>query len=173
MNGKMKALLIVSLAFNFAVLAAFTVGWINRSRARDSMPIHHRPLDQIHHRCRRLADRISLPEEKTEQLDRIMRGEDEEHRLVEQRLHEARRELFEMVWAEEPDRARLTEKAGEIAVLQGDMERLFIERLLEARSILDPEEEKRLYDHMKARMDRRMRDESDIHRRPHRDGGRR
>jgi Spy/CpxP family protein refolding chaperone len=173
MNGKLKALLVVSLAFNLSVLAALTYGWVRHSQTGRAPLRHERELDRIDRRCRRLADRISLPGDKAEHLERIMVGEEEEHKLIRDRLHEARGELFEMVWADEPDEQAVMEKVEEVAKLQGELEKLFTQRLLKARSILDPEEEKRFHDHMMRRMDRLFGDEKRPHRYPHRDGGRR
>ncbi len=173
MNGKLKALLVISLAFNLAVLGALTFAWTSNPRIGRTLLRRPGDLDRIDHRCRRLADRISLPDEKAEHLERIMVGEEEEHALIKDRLHEARGELFEMIWAEEPDEEAVMGKVEEVALLQGEMEKLFIQRLLEARSILDPEEEKRFHDHMMRRMDKLFRDKTGRHHIPHRNGGRR
>lgn len=173
MSGKLKAILIISLAFNLAVLAAFTFAWVRHSRFDEPLLHHPGALEQIDRRCRRLANRISLPCEKAEHLERIMVGEEDEHRRVQDRLHEARGELFEMIWAAEPDEEAVMGKAEEVAILQSELEKLFIQRLLKARSILDPEEEKRFYDHMRRRMDRRFYSKTRSHRPPRREEGRR
>ncbi len=172
MSGKLKAILIISLAFNLAVAAAFAFAWVRNSRFDESQLHHPGALDRIDHRCRRLANRISLRGEKAELLERIMVGEEEEQRYIQDRLHEARDELFEMIWSEDPDEKAVLGKVDEVVLLQGELEKLFINRLLKARSILDPEEEKRFHDHMRKRMDRLFRQKTRPHRLPRRDGGR-
>ncbi len=173
MNSKLKAILVISLAFNLAVLSALAFAWVRHSRFDEPLLHHPGELDRIDHRCRRLANRISLPEEKAEHLERIMVGEMDEHRDVQDRLQEARGELFEMIWAAEPDEEAVMGKVEEVALLQGELEKLFINRLLKARSILDPEEEKRFHEHMRRRMDRLFGNKKRPHRPPRRDGGRR
>lgn len=173
MSNKLKAVLIISLAFNVAVLGALAFALISHPRIGEEPRSRRDFRERIDHRCRRLADRIELPDEKARHLERIMLGEEEKHELIKDRLHAARKELFEMAWAEEPDEVALMEKVDEIARLQGELEKLFTQRLLKARSILDPEEEKRFREHMRRRMESHFPENGPRHHIPHRDGGRR
>jgi len=136
MSGKWKVLLILSLVFNIAVLATIVFQWTSLSRMKD---LHIRRPDRetsIGHRCRRLANRIDLPREKSDRFEKIMTGSEEETRAIRERLHETRGELLGLMWESEPREEAVIAKVDEVVALQGELERLLVRRLLEARSIL-------------------------------------
>ena len=171
MSGRWKALLILSLVFNVAVLATITFHWTSMSRIKDR---HIRRPDReatIGHRCRNLASRIDLPPEKSERFEEIMTASEEETRATRERLHEARRELIELMWESEPREEAVFEKVDEVVALQGELERILVRRLLDARSILDPDEAMRLHKHMERRMGTLMHPETRPRRVPRNDGG--
>ena len=171
MSGRWKALLILSLVFNVAVLATITYHWTSVSRVKGLRV--HRPDREatIGRRCRRLASRIDLPPEKSERFEEIMTASEEETRATRDRLHEARGELIELMWEGEPREEAIFEKIDEVVVLQGELERILVRRLLEARSILDPDEAMRLHKHMERRMGALLHPEQHPRRLPHKDGG--
>lgn len=171
MSSKWKVLLILSLVFNVAVLSTIAFHWTSMSRRRD---LHIRRPDReatIGHRCRRLASRLDLPPEKSERFEEIMTASEEETRVIRELLHEARRELIELMWESEPREEAILEKVDEVVGLQGELERILVRRLLEARSILDPEEAMRLHKHMERRMGKLLHPESRPRRVPHSNGG--
>ena len=173
MSAKWKTLLILSLVFNVAVLATIAFHWTSMSRFDD--PRLRRPDRDatIGHRCRRLATRLDLPPEKSKQFEEIMTASEDDTRMVRRRLHEARRQLLELMWESEPREEAISEKIEEIVAMQGELERLLVQRLLEARSILDPDEAMRLHKHMERRMGALSHPEHHPHRVPRDNGGRR
>lgn len=154
MSDRWKAFLILSLVFNIAVIATLAFGLFRMSRV-EQRPAHRRydTKEMMGPRCRRLAEYMELPREKTVHFERIMTGSEERIDSVRTRLREARGQLFELMWAEEPQNDAVLEKVDEVAALQGELERLLIMRLLDARKILDPEEEERFIRHMRNRME--------------------
>ena len=171
MSGKWKALLILSLVFNLAVLATITYHWTTISRGRDLRVKRPGREATIGHRCRRLASRLDLPPEKSERFEEIMTASEEESRAVRTRLHEARGELLGLMWESEPREEAILGKIDEVVELQGELERILVRRLLEARSILDPDEAMRLHRHMERRMGAISHPEHHPRRAPHIDGG--
>ncbi len=173
MSSKWKALLILSLVFNVAVLSTVIYHWSATSKTRD---LHHRRPSRdtsIGHRCRSLANRLDLPPEKAERFEEIMTASEEETRAVRERLRTARSELLELMWESEPREEAIFEKVDEIVALQGELEQILVRRLLETRSILDPDEAMRLHKHMERRMSDIMHPQTRPHRVPRRDGGKR
>lgn len=171
MSSKWKALLILSLVFNLAVLATIAYHWTTMPRVKG---LHVKRPDReatIGRRCRRLASRIDLPPEKSERFEEIMTASEEESRTIRKRLHEARGELIELMWEDAPREEAIFEKVDEVVALQGELERILVRRLLEARSILDPDEAMRLHKHMERRMGALMHPEHHPKRLPHKDGG--
>jgi Spy/CpxP family protein refolding chaperone len=173
MSGKWKALLILSLIFNVAVLSTIIFHWTSTSRTNY---LHHRRPSRetsIGHRCRRLANRLDLPPEKAERFEEIMTASEEETRAVRERLHVTRGELLGLMWESDPREEAVFEKVDEIVALQGELERILVRRLLETRSILDPDEAMRLHKHMERRMGDFMHPESRPRRAPQSNGGKR
>lgn len=173
MSGKWKALLILSLVFNVAVLATVIYHWTATTRTEGP---RHRRLERetsIGHRCRSLANRLDLPPEKAERFEEIMTASEEETGAVRERLRAARGELLGLMWEDEPREEAIFEKVDEIVALQGELERILVRRLLETRSILDPDEAMRLHKHMERRMGDIMHPEHRPRRVPRRDGGKR
>jgi Spy/CpxP family protein refolding chaperone len=173
MSGKWKALLILSLVFNVAVLSTIIYHWNSTSRTKDLR--HRRPSREtsIGHRCRRLANRLELSPEKAERFEEIMTASEGETRAVRDRLHVTRGELLGLMWESEPREEAVFEKVDEIVALQGELERILVRRLLETRSILDPDEALRLHEHMERRMGDFIHPESHPRRVPRRNGGKR
>lgn len=171
MSSKWKALLILSMVFNLAVLATITYHWATMPKVGDLRVRRPDRGATIGHKCRRLASRLELPPEKSERFEEIMTASEEESRAVRVRLHEARGELLGLMWESEPREEAIFEKIDEVIALQGELERILIRRLLEARSILDPDEAMRLHKHMERRMGAISHPEHLPRRAPHFDGG--
>ena len=173
MSGRWKALLVLSLVFNVAVLVTVIYYWTATTRSGDRYHRRSHRETSIRHRCRSLANRIDLPPEKAERFEGIMTASEEETRAVRERLRAARGELLGLMWESEPREEAIFEKVDEIVALQGELERILVRRLLETRSILDPDEALRLHEHMERRMGGNMHPEARPRRVPHRDGGKR
>ena len=172
MSGKWKALLILSLVFNIAVLATIALQWTSMSRMKN---LHIRRPDReasIGRRCRRLASRLDLPRGKSDRFEEIMTGSEEEAQAIREQLHETRGELLGLMWESEPREEAVFAKVDEVVALQGKLERILVQRLLEARSILDPDEAMRLHRHMERRMGAFLHPEPHPRRVPHSNGGR-
>ncbi len=172
MSGRWKVLLVLSLVFNVAVLATITYHWTS---AKETERRHIRRPDReatIGRRCRRLASRLDLPPEKSEKFEAIMMASEEETKAVREQLHTARQELFELLWESEPNEEAILGKVDQVVELQGELERILIRRLLEARTILDPDEAMRLHRHMEHGMGGLMHPDPRRQRVPHVDGGR-
>lgn len=172
MSGRWKALLILSLVFNVAVLATITYHWTSTTETDRR---HIRRPDReatIGRRCRRLANRLDLPPGKAERFEEIMTASEEETKAIREQLHAARRELFELMWESEPSEEAILAKVDRVVELQGELERILVRRLLEARTILDPDEAMRLHEHMERGMGGIMHPDPRQRRVPHIDGGR-
>jgi Spy/CpxP family protein refolding chaperone len=173
MSGKWKALLILSLVFNVAVLATITYQWTSTRKIERR---HIRRPDRettIGHRCRKLANRLDLPPGKAERFEEIMTASEDETKAIREQLHTARGELFGLMWESEPREEAILGKVDQVVELQGELERILIRRLLEARTILDPDEAMRLHEHMERRMGDFMHPESRPRRVPRKNGGER
>ena len=172
MSGRWKALLILSLVFNVAVLATLAFYWASESRIRDYRVRRPARETTIGHRCRRLANRLDLPPEKAQRFEEIMTASEEETKVIREQLRGARRELFELMWESEPREEAILGKVDEVIALQGELERTLVRRLLETRTILDPDEAMRLYRHMERGMGGFDHPERRPNRGSHTDGGR-
>lgn len=172
MSGRWKALLILSLVFNVAVVATLAFYWTAESRDRDYRV--RRPVREttIGHRCRRLASRLDLPPEKARRFEEMMTTSEEETKEMREQLHGARRELFDLIWEGEPREEAILAKVDQVIALQGELERILVRRLLETRTILDPDEAMRLYRHMERGMGGLEHPEHHPKRGPQTDGGR-
>ncbi len=172
MSGRWRALLILSLIFNVAVLATITYHWTSTTgtdRRRIRRPDRE---TTIGNRCRRLANRLDLDPEKARRFEEIMTASEEETKEVRKQLHEARRGLFELMWESEPREEEILEKVDQVVALQGELERILVRRLLEARTILDPDEAMRLHRYMERGMGGFTHPDPRQRRVPHHDGGR-
>jgi Spy/CpxP family protein refolding chaperone len=167
-----KAFLIISLVFNVAVISTLVFGLIRMSRIEESPRRRHYSRERVARRCRSLARDLDLPREKAEQFEQLMTGSEVRTDSVRTRLRSAREELFELIWAESPQYETVMRKVDEVAVLQGEVEKLLIKNILDARSILDPEEEERFLRHMRNRMGPLPHHERRPAGAPHRNGGR-
>jgi Spy/CpxP family protein refolding chaperone len=172
MSSKWKVLLILSLVFNVAVLSTIVFHWTSTSRVKDLRIERSSRETSIGRRCRRLASRLDLPPDKADRFEEIMTASEEETRAIREELHGTREELFDLMWESEPREEAIFEKVDRVVTLQGELERIFVRRLLEARTILDPDEAMRLHKHMERGMGGFMHPDSHRRRAPLDDGGR-
>jgi Spy/CpxP family protein refolding chaperone len=143
-SGKLKAVLIVSLVFNLAVVGAFAYRWTRTPRSSfRGIRTGEEHEEFLRTRSRHLARRLQLPPEKAEHLEQILIESGRQAEETRKRLFEARRELFTILEQEEADRDEIMAKVEEISKLQGELEKHHIQVYLDTRSVLDPEEQER------------------------------
>ena len=163
-NGRLKLVLMISLAFNLAVLAALIFGWVQSRRFEERRVTRtedfRRPFAE---RGRRFARHLDLAPEKEAHLDRIFTENRSMADSLHTRLREARRELMDLIWREEPDEDAVMKKVEEISGMQGELEKLLVKGLLRTGEVLDREERERL-SHLIMRKMQSMR--SGHHKRP-------
>ena len=165
--------MIISLIFSIAVISTLVFGFIRMSRIEERSRRKYHTRETVGRRCRSLAEDMGLSREKAARFERIMTGPEGKSDSVRAQLRETRGELFELIWSETPRYEDVMRKVDEVAALQGELERLLVGSLLEARSILDPEEEERFFKHMRSRMKGLPHHERRSPKEPHGNGGRR
>jgi len=140
----LKIALVLSLAFNVAVIGAFVYGIAGGPMpGRFGRSIMHGPGDPFSGRGVRLARQIGVPHERALHFSRTMADSSEGMRDLRESLQRKRRELVELIGASEPDEAAIMAKVDEISALQGQLERKLIHRVLGASSTLNPKERER------------------------------
>ncbi len=141
----LKIALVLSLAFNVAVIGAFLYGLLGGPMpGRLSRANVCGPGDPFGGRGVRLARQIGVPHERAVHFSRIMADSSEGMRDLRESLRRTRGELVELIGASEPDTTAIMAKVDEISVLQGQLERKLIHRVLGASSTLRPRERERL-----------------------------
>ena len=73
-----------------------------------------------------------------------MSGTSEEARGIKAELAKERDDLFHLLQDKEPDEQAIMAEVETIAALQGRLEKLLVQRLLDSRAVLSPEEDERL-----------------------------
>ncbi len=141
----LKIALVLSLAFNVAVIGAFIYGLAGGPMpGRFGRPPACGPGDPFGGRGIRLARQIGVPHERAMHFSRIMADSAEGMRDLRETLQRRRGELVELIGASEPDEAAIMAKVDEISAIQGQLERKLIHRVLGASSTLRPQERARL-----------------------------
>jgi len=145
MNDRLlKGILIVSLAFNLAVLATVAVSWANRSGSGDaSRPgvMSEVPIDE---HGRQLSRCIGLSGKRAKCFEDVMASYSDRAESLKDELSRHRDDLFHMLQDGEPDEEAIMAKVDRISVIQGLLEKLLVKRLVESRTVLEPEEDERL-----------------------------
>ena len=139
-RDSLKIALLLSLAFNVAVIGAFAYGL---ARERGSDRFAHRPGDPFGGHTVRFARQIGMPHERAMRFSRIMADSSEGMRDLREDLRKARGELVALIGAAEPDEKAIMAKVDEVSAVQGRLERRLIHRVLGASSTLRPEERER------------------------------
>lgn len=139
----LKAILVVSLAFNLAVVATVAVGYAIREtdsagQAADGAKI---PIDD---HGKRLSKCIGLSGKQAKCFEDVMGSSSEEAGVIKTELEKERDDLFHLLQAREPDETAIMAKVEEISVHQGRLEKLLVQRLLDSRAVLSPEEDEKL-----------------------------
>jgi len=151
-SNKLVVLVIISLAFNVAVLAVF-VFFLVHNDADEPEFAYHPPRscgDPL--LCRHFAGKFGLHPERADSFASEMNKFGGEEKELEGRITEARFELMELLHETQPDEKVLMKKVGEIADLQGELEKILVKRLLQVNSLLSNSERTRFHKLLKRRM---------------------
>jgi len=142
----LKIALVLSLAFNMAVIGAFVYGLMGGPMPErfGRPPAVYGPGDPFGGRGVRLARQIGVPHDRAMHFSRIMADSAEGMKDLRESLQRTRGELVELIGASEPDEAAIMAKVDEISAIQGQLERKLIHRVLGASSTLRPRERERL-----------------------------
>ena len=139
----LKAILVVSLAFNLAVVATVAVGYAIRESGSAGQTAGEGkiPIDDY---GKYLSKGIGLSGKKAKCFEDVMAGTNEEADGIKTKLEKERDDLFHLLQVIEPDEQAIMEEVEAISILQGQLEKLLVQRLLDSREVLEPEEDARL-----------------------------
>jgi hypothetical protein len=142
-GSSLKVALVLSLAFNAAVMGAVVYGFARRpAPGAPREPVAGAELARG--RCARLCKAMGVPPDRMVHFSREMAVSSEGMSEMRLRLIEARGQLADLLRAPEPDERAIMAKVDEISALQGDLEKALVQRLLKASSVLLPEERAKL-----------------------------
>ncbi len=142
-GSSLKIALVLSLAFNAAVMGAVVYGFARRPSPGAS-PDPAAGVELARGRCSRLCREMGVPPDRVALFTRAMAASSEGMAETRLGLVEARQQLAELLRAPEPDEGAIMAKVDEISTLQGQLEKALVGRLLKASSVLTPEERARL-----------------------------
>ena len=133
----LKAILVVSLAFNLAVIATVAVGLAVRDSGTSGQSISDRetPIDD---HGKQLSQCIGLSGEQAKCFEDVMAETSEEASKIKTELEKERKALFHLLQAKEPDEQAIMARVESISVLQRKADSK------ENRAVLEPEEDARL-----------------------------
>jgi len=148
-NNPMKYIMILSLLLNFSLLGAAGYTYFQRYR-HSAAYFGYGPPARIPVGCTStrpyLFEALSLkPEQRIlfEQKAPLFHNALDKNREKVDRL---RRSLFELMGADPPDRKAIEEKIAEINGAQREMQKLVVSHMLEFKSMLDSEQQKKFFD---------------------------
>ena len=138
----LKAILVVSLAFNLAVVATVAVGYAIRETGSTGQTAEGNiPIDD---HGRQLSDCLGLSGEQARCFEQVMAEKSDKAAKIKVELEKERSNLFHLLLEEEPDEQAIMARVDSIAGLQGDLEKVLVKRLIDSRLVLSPEEDERL-----------------------------
>ena len=143
-SWKLKAALIISLSFNVAVLGTIAVLWryhSARNRTADTLPCN--PEETCRIRSQYLAQGIGLCDSKTVHVELEMLKSHTFEEKVRKNIDRERNGLLMLFHEASPDTLEIMKRVERISVLQGDLEKAIVRKLIRSHSILDPEERQR------------------------------
>ena len=140
----LKAILVVSLAFNLAVVATVAVGLASRDGNRGSSALQKDADIPVDDHGRHLSECLGLSGEQARCFEQVMTEKSDEAGKVKLELEKERKDLFQLLLEKEPDELAIMARVDSIAALQGDLEKLLVKRLIDSRMVLSPEEDERL-----------------------------
>lgn len=138
----LKAILVVSLAFNLAVVATVAVGYAIREAGSTGQTADGKiPVDD---HGRQLSECLGLSGEQARCFEQTMAEKSDRAAKIKVELEKERTTLFHLLQAKEPDEQAIMARVDSIAGLQGDLEKFLVKRLIDSRLVLSPEEDERL-----------------------------
>ncbi len=151
MSNKWKAIVVISLTFNVAVVCALVFGMVYHAPLNGERPYRDYGAPG-RTRGMHLGRRMGLPPEKMNQMGHIFDELRDQSAELQEKLGTARGELFDLIHAEEPDEVAVMKKIEEISAIQGELEKLLVRRLLRVNDILSPEERERFLQLLRRKM---------------------
>jgi Spy/CpxP family protein refolding chaperone len=157
-DNLMKYVLVLSLLLNFSLLGAAGYTYYQQNRYRP-LPFRYGVPGQvpvgssIHPH---LFEALSL---KPEQLNLFEQKAPLFHEALNKKREEVdqlRRSLFDLMGAEHPDRKAIEATIAEINGIQEDMQKLVVAHMLEFKSMLDKDQQKKFFDLIQGAMTRRQ-----------------
>jgi len=142
-GSSLKVALVLSLAFNAAVIGAVAYGFARRPVPGEG-PWPAPGSEALGGRCTHLCKGIGVPRERVVLFSHAMAKSSGEMRETRLRLQKARGELIDLLRAAQPDEKAVMAKVDEISSLQGELEKGLVGRLLKASNVLLPEEREKL-----------------------------
>jgi Spy/CpxP family protein refolding chaperone len=143
------AILIVSLAFNAAVIGTMGFHWL---RVKG---FHHRPMNE-HARVMRMKKTLGLNDEQVKLMEENRSKLDAEIAPLQERLQTKRKEMLTLLESEPAYGPKVEKAIAEISALQGDIEKAVIRNSFSVKTILTPDQQKKFREFME-RGFRRMR----------------
>ena len=143
-NKRLAIFLIISLAFNMAVLGVFLAHWLREDSGGESY------CDP--QQCRTFARRFGLNPPTAERFSTEMSRFRKDERKLRAGISESRMELMELLHSPEPDSGMIDRKVEEISELQGELEKIMVRRLLRVNSVLSDSEKVRFHRILRRRM---------------------
>jgi hypothetical protein len=156
-RSKLTALIIISLAFNVAVLSVFGFFLLHHGDNEPEFGFHPDKSCPGPRECRHFAKKFGLHPERADSFAIEMNKFSGEERELEDRITKARFELMEILRESQPEEKALMNKVGEISNLQGELEKILVKRLLHVNSLLSKSERGRFHKLLQRRMGMRRR----------------
>ena len=149
----LKLILLVSVVFNFTIIAAAGFFFFRDSLCR----VSDRPAlsDRADMRSAALAEKLGLtPEQQAsmKEADAVFRKEAGVKKHAE--LMKKRERLLSLIKAEETDKAAVGAALAEITALQGEIEAAVVEHMLAEKSTLTPQQRERYLKLLEKRFER-------------------
>ena len=152
----LKILLILSLAFNLAVIAALVYAYT--SGRRQSLTEYSPSSSNesiVRRRCQRIAKALGLSGDHMALFEKRFMEFSSKREELRKMLMEERDELAEMLSAPESDMASIEKKIDRISQIQAELEKLDVRRLLQLKEVLTPEQKNAFMQMLRCRMGQR------------------
>ncbi|MCK4549553.1 MAG: periplasmic heavy metal sensor [Candidatus Krumholzibacteria bacterium] len=140
----LKAILVVSLAFNLAVVATVAVGLVSRDGKTGNSALKKDADIPIDDHGRQLSESLGLSGEQARCFEQVMAEKSDKAKKIREKLEKERQDLFHLLQEKTPDEQAIMARVDSIAGLQGDLEKFLVKRLIDSRMVLSPEEDERL-----------------------------
>ena len=151
-GSKLTVLVILSLAFNVAVLAVFGFFLLHRDADEPEADLHAYRLCPGPRVCRHFAGRFGLNSGRADSFVTEMNKFGGEEKKIEDRITEKRFELMQLLHESQPDENALMKIVDEISGLQGELEKILVSRLLRVNSLLSKTERAKFHKMLLPRM---------------------